>query len=99
MSLFFAGVVVLLAITVLSVLSWWVCASTSHERVLAATFSGSLGVALLLLLAEVAEVSVLRDAALVLAVLGAVTVSTTASRPQVPRSQVTRPGVAEGRAR
>jgi multicomponent Na+:H+ antiporter subunit F len=99
MSLFFAGVAVLLAFTSLCVLWWWVRASTSPERMLAASLFGSSGVALLLLLAEVARVSVLRDVALVLAVLGAVAVSTAASRPQVPRPQAARPGVAEERAR
>jgi hypothetical protein len=66
---------------------------------LAATLCGSLGVALLLLLAEAARVPVLEDVALVLAALGAVAVSTLASRPRLSRPQAARPGVAEERAR
>jgi multisubunit Na+/H+ antiporter MnhF subunit len=99
MSLFFAGVAVLLALTVLGVLSWLVRASTPGERLLATSLSGSLGMSLLLLLAEAAKMPVLKDVALVLAVLGAVAVSTAASRPPVSRPQAARPGVAGERVR
>jgi multicomponent Na+:H+ antiporter subunit F len=96
MSGFFLGVFVLLLVTGLAVLGRLLRVATPVDRMLSASLAGSLLVALLLLLAQVAGVPVLEDVALVLAVLGAVAVSTFASRPQV---QDARPQVVRERAR
>ncbi len=89
MSAFLIGVAVLLFATALGVLARLLSVSTPIDRLLVANLSGSLGVALLLLLAEIGEMPVLNDVALVLAVLVAVALSTFTSRHQAT----------EGRAR
>jgi multicomponent Na+:H+ antiporter subunit F len=96
MSVFFLGVCVLLLVTGLGVVGRWLRAVTPVDRMLSASLAGSLLMALLLLLAVVAEVPMLVDVALMLAVLGALAVSSFAARPQ-PRE--VRPQVVRERVR
>ena len=82
MNVFYAGLTLLLFVTLMGVLVLWGHAPTPADRLLAASLSGALGMALLLLVAEAWSLAVLEDVAVVIAVLGAVAVSTSALRSQ-----------------
>jgi multisubunit Na+/H+ antiporter MnhF subunit len=84
MSPFHVGVTGVLFATLFVALVWWARAPLKGDRALGAHFAFGLSIALLLLVAEAGAVPVLEDLALVLAVLGAVFVSTLASRPPRP---------------
>ena len=85
MSVFFAAVAVVLLLNILVGLGWGLEGKTFAERLLSVRLLATLGVALLLLLAEAGEASTLHDLALLFAVLAAVTVSAFTS--QLPSSQ------------
>ncbi|ATB28770.1 monovalent cation/H+ antiporter complex subunit F [Melittangium boletus] len=82
MNVFYAGITLLLLVTLLGVLVLWGNAVNAADRMLAASLSGALCLSLLLLVAEAWKLPVLDDVALGLAVLGAVCVSTSALRAQ-----------------
>jgi multicomponent Na+:H+ antiporter subunit F len=82
MSLFLAGLSVLLLANILVGLRWGRRGPARADHVLSAHLLGTPGVVILLLLAEAAESPALRDVALVLVALAAVAVSALASRPQ-----------------
>ena len=82
MNVLYSGITLLLLVTLLGLLVLWGNASTPADRGLAASLAGALGLALLLLMAEAWAMAVVEDLALVLAVLGAVAVSTFAMRSQ-----------------
>ncbi|PTL81240.1 monovalent cation/H+ antiporter complex subunit F [Vitiosangium sp. GDMCC 1.1324] len=87
MSVFYAGAAVFLLVILLGVLVGLMLAPTSADRMLAACLSGSLGVAVLLLVSVAQEVPMLVDVALVLVALGAVAISSFASRPQAAQER------------
>lgn len=90
MNVFYAGITLLLFVTLMGVLVLWGHAPTAADRLLAASLSGALGMALLLLVAEAWSLAVLEDVAVVVAVLGAVAVSTSALRSQAAQRARTR---------
>jgi multisubunit Na+/H+ antiporter MnhF subunit len=77
-----AGAAVFLFLTLMGVLGVVVGAATPVDRMLGLGLCGALFLALLLLAAVAAKVPLLDDVALVLAVLGAVALSSFASRPR-----------------
>jgi multisubunit Na+/H+ antiporter MnhF subunit len=87
MSHVYVGAAVLLFLTLMGVLVALVRASTQADRLLALSLCGSLGMALLLLAAVAGQVPLLDDVALVLAVLGAMVLSSFASRPRPARER------------
>ena len=91
MNVFYAGLALLLLVTLLGVLVLWGNVVSAADRLLAASLTGALSLSLLLLVAEAWKLPLLDDVALALAVVGAVAVSTSALRAQAADKRVPEP--------
>jgi multisubunit Na+/H+ antiporter MnhF subunit len=91
MNVFYAGLALLLFVTLLGVLVLWGNVVSAADRLLAASLTGALSLSLLLLVAEAWKLPLLDDVALALAVVGAVAVSTSALRAQATDKRAPEP--------
>ena len=90
MNVFYAGITLLLFVTLMGVLVLWGHAPTPADRLLAASLAGALGMALLLLGAEAWSLAALEDLAVVIAVMSSVAVSMSAVRSRAAERPRTR---------